>query len=213
MSQNDRAEPSQALLFRLWRRGFHIHSLNDLTLIVIGAGHRAKSYLERETPEHDWIAERIGDSAFACEIAERVPASNAFTERRWPRRPPSWRRVIAGVLAHIGINPRGLTMAVRHGWKRGANLRYLRDRAGLDPTGPQGAAPSLPAEAVRRACRITIGTPMNFGAGSGGARYLASGWAVPESDGCWSDGPSADLLFDIGDPPATELRFELTLSD
>jgi hypothetical protein len=212
MSEKDRAEPSQALLFRLWHRGFHIHTLNDLTLIVIGAGHRAKSYLERQTPEHDWIAAHISNPAFACEIAARVPASNAFTERRWPRRPPAWRRMLAGALARVGINPRGVTMAMRHGWKRGANLRYLRERAGLEPTGGQGAAPSLRAEAVRRACRATIGTPINFGAGTGGARYLASGWAVPESDGCWSDGPSADLMFDIGDPTMTDLRFEFLCS-
>jgi hypothetical protein len=56
MSQKDRAEPSQALLFRLWRRGFPIHTLNDLTLIVIAAGHRANAYLQREAPEHDWDA-------------------------------------------------------------------------------------------------------------------------------------------------------------
>lgn len=212
MSQRDRAEPSQALLFRLWHRGFHIHTLNDLTLIIIGAGHRANSYLERETPEHDWIAEHIDDPAFACELAARIPATNAFAERRWPRRPPSWRRLIAGMLARAGINPRGLTMAMRHGWKRGANLRYLRERVGLEPAGAQRAAPSLRAEAVRRACRITIGTPMNFSAGAGGARYLASGWSVPEGDGVWSDGPSATLMFDIGHPPTTDLRFEFSIS-
>jgi hypothetical protein len=212
MSQKDRAEPSQALLFRLWRRAFHIHTLNDLTLIVIGAGHRAKSYLERETPEHDWIAEQMSDPAFACEIAARVPSSNAFTAGRWPRRPPFWRRAIAGALAHLGINPRGVTMAMRHGWKRGANLRYLRERSGLQPIAAPGAAPLVRAEAVRRACLATIGAPINFGAGAGGARYLASGWAVPESDGCWSDGPLADLMFDIGQPPTTDLRFEFTFS-
>ncbi len=210
MSQKDRAEPSQALLFRLWRRGFHIHTLNDLTLIIIGAGHRAKAYLQRETPEHDWIAEHMGDPAFACKFAARIPATNAFAERRWPRRPPSWRRVIAGVLAHVGINPRGVKMAMRFGWKRGANLRYLRERVGLEPTGVQSAAPSLRAEAVRRACRTTIGTPMNFSAGAGGARYLASGWSYPEGDGFWTDGPSATLMFDIGNPPMTDLRFEFS---
>src|SRR4051794_39151296 len=38
MSQEERAEPSQALLFRLWRGGFRIHALNDLTLTIVTAG-------------------------------------------------------------------------------------------------------------------------------------------------------------------------------
>jgi hypothetical protein len=51
---------------------------------------------------------------------------------------------------------------------------------------------------------------MNFSAGAGGARYLASGWSFPEVDGFWSDGPSSDLMFDIGNPPMTDLRFEFS---
>ena len=211
MSQEERAEPSQALLFRLWRRGFRIHTLNDLTLVIISAGHRPASYLQRESPEHDWIAEHLDDAAFASELAARMPSTNAFTDRRSPRRPPSWRRALAGVLADIGINPRVLSIAMRHGWSRGAYLRYLREFLSLDPTGGGGAAPAVRAEAVRRACRITIGTPVDFRAGSGGARYLASGWSVPEDDGVWSDGPSASLMFDVGRPPTTELRFEFSL--
>ena len=107
-----------------------------------------------------------------------MPSTNAFADRRWPRRPPYWRRAIAGILAHIGINPRVLTMAMRHGWSRGAYLRYLRESLSLEPTGVRGAAPSVRAEAVRRACRITIGTPMDFSAGAGGARYLAERMVV-----------------------------------
>ena len=53
---------------------------------------------------------------------------------------------------------------------------------------------------------------MSFSAGAGGARYLANGWSVPESDGCWSDGPTADLMFDIRNPPMTDLRFDFLCS-
>ena len=211
MSHEDRAVPSQALLFRLWRRGFRIYTLNDLTLIILTAGHRAKSYLERETPEHDWIARHLGDPAFACELAARMPATNAFAERRSSRRPPSWRRAVAGMLARVGINPRVSSTEMRHGWRRGAYVRYLRAFLSLDPVVSQGAAVDVRAEAVRRACRITIGTPVDFGAGAGGARYLATGWSVPEVDGVWSDGPSASLMFDVGSPPTTDLRFEFSL--
>jgi hypothetical protein len=211
MSQEERAEPSQALLFRLWRGGFRIHALNDLTLIIVTAGNRARSYLERETPLHDWIAQHLGDPAFACELAAHMPATNPVDERRSPRRPPWWRRALAGVLAHIGINPRVPAIALRHGWRRGAYLRHLREFLGLEPIPSGGAAPAVRAEAVRRACRITIGTPIDFSAGAGGARYLADGWSHPEVDGVWSDGPSASLMFDVGSPPTTDLRFEFSL--
>jgi Glycosyl transferase family 2 len=212
MSQKERAEPSQALLFQLWLRNFRIYTLNDLTLVIFTAGNRPNSYRRRETPEHDWIDEHLGDAAFAAELAARMPSTNAFADRRLPRRPPYWRRALAGILANIGINPRVPAIAMRHGWRRGAYLRHLRDVLGLDATGLRGAAPAVRAEAVRRACRITIGTPVDFGAGTGGARYLASGWSVPELDGVWSDGPSASLMFDAGSPPTSDLRFEFSLA-
>jgi hypothetical protein len=212
MSQKERAEPSQALLFRLWRRGFRIYTLNDLTLVIISAGHRPASYLQRETPEHDWIAEHLNDTAFASELAARMPSTNAFAGSRWPRRPPAWRRAIAGTLANIGINPRVPSIAMRHGWRRGAYLRHLRELLSLDSIGSRGAAPAVRAEAVRRACHIRIGTPVDFRAGAGGARYLATGWSHPEDDGVWSDGHCASLRFDVGSPPMTDLCFEFSLT-
>jgi glycosyltransferase involved in cell wall biosynthesis len=211
MSQEERAEPSQALLFRLWRRGFRIYTLNDLTLVIVTAGSRPTSYLQHETPEHDWIAEHLDDAAFASELAARMPSTNAFADRRLPRRPRYWRRAVAGILANIGINPRVPSIAMRHGWSKGAYLRHLREFLSLDPTGFRGAAPGVRVEAVRRACQITIGTPVDFHAGAGGARYLSTGWSVPEVDGVWSDGPTAALMFDVGSPPTTDLRFEFSL--
>jgi hypothetical protein len=211
MSQEERAEPSQALLFRLWRRGFRIYTLNDLTLVIVTAGNRPNSYLERETPEHDWIAKHLAEAAFASELAARMPSTNAVADTRSPRRSPPWRRALAGILANIGINPRVPSIAMRHGWRRGAYLRHLRKVLGLDPTGSQGAAPAVRAEAVRRTCQITIGMPVDFRAGAGGARYLATGWSHPEEDGVWNDGPSASLMFDVGSPPTTDLRFEFSL--
>jgi hypothetical protein len=212
MSQEERAEPSQGLLFRLWRRGFRIHALNQLTLIVLSAGTRPSSYLQRETPEHDWVAERLDDPAFASELAARMPSSNAFADRRTPHLPPFWRRALAGILAHLGINPRAVTMAMRHGWDRGAYLRYLRRHLSLEPVDFRGGASAVRAEAVRHACQITIGTPVDFAAGCGGARHLAAGWSYPEADGVWSDGPSASLMFDVGSPPTTNLHFVFSLA-
>jgi hypothetical protein len=210
LSREERAEPSQALLFRLWRRGFRIHALNDLTLIIITAGGRPHSYIERESPEHEWIAGHLHDPAFAAELAARMPGTNAVADARSPRRPRRWRRAIAGMLASVGINPRVPSLALRHGWRRGAYLRHLREFLSLDPAGTGGAAPAVRAEAVRRACQINIGTAVDFRAGAGGARYLASGWSNPEADGVWSDGPSASLMFDVGRPPTADLRFDFS---
>jgi hypothetical protein len=211
MSRQERAEPSQALLFRLWRRGFRIYTLNDLTLVILSAGHRPASYLQRESPEHDWIAEHLDAAPFASELAARMPGTNAFADRRSPRRPAYWRRLLAGLLSNLGINPRVPSLAMRHGWSRGAYIRYLRESLSLHQTALGGAAPAVRAEAVRRACQITIGTPVDFHAGAGGARHLVSGWSIPEVDGVWSDGPSASLLFDVASPPATNLHFVFSL--
>jgi glycosyltransferase involved in cell wall biosynthesis len=212
MSWEDRAVPSQALLFRLWRRGFRIYTLNDLTLVIITAGSRPTSYLERETPEHDWIAKHIDDPAFASELAARMPSTNAFADNRSPRRPRSWRRAMASILAHIGIHPWVPLIGMRHAWRRGGYVRHLREFLSLDGTDVRGAAPTVRAEAARRrGYAIAIGTPVDFRAGAGGARYLASGWSYPEGDGVWNDGPSASLMFDLGSPPVTDLRFEFSL--
>jgi glycosyltransferase involved in cell wall biosynthesis len=212
MSWEDRAVPSQALLFRLWRRGFRIYTLNDLTLVIITAGTRPTSYLQRETPEHDWVAKYINNPAFASELAARMPSTNALADNRSPRRPPLWRRAIASILANIGIHPWVPLIGMRYAWRRGGYVRHLREFLSLERTDLRAAAPAVRAEAARRrGCGIAIGTPVDFCAGAGGARYLASGWSYPEGDGVWSDGPSASLMFDVGSPPAADLRFEFSL--
>jgi hypothetical protein len=120
--------------------------------------------------------------------------------------------VIASVLANIGIHPWVPMLGMRHAWRRGGYVRHLREFLSLDARAERGAAPAVRAEAARRCgCRIEIGTPVDFSAGAGGARYLAGGWSHPEGDGVWSDGPSASLMFDLGSQPATDLRFEFSL--
>jgi glycosyltransferase involved in cell wall biosynthesis len=211
MSYEERAEPSQALLFRLWRRGFRVHALNDLTLVIVTAGTRPMSYLQRETPMQDWVLERLDDPAFPAELAARAWSTNPSAGRRVPRRPPRWRRTMAGIVACIGINPRMPSLAMRHGWRRGAYLRYLREFLSLEPTADQSADHAVRAAAVRRTCYVAIGTPVDFRAGAGGACYLASGWSQPEADGVWSDGPSASLMFDVGGPPTGDLQFKFSI--
>jgi hypothetical protein len=101
MSYDERAEPSQALLFRLWGCGFRIHALNDLTLVILTAGTRPNSYLERETPTQDWILKQVDDPSLPAELAARACSTNASAHKRMPRRPPQWRRFLAGLLARV----------------------------------------------------------------------------------------------------------------
>src|SRR5258705_202683 len=48
-------EPSQDLLFRAWRAGYRVYTLNLLTLVIIPSGTRAGSYLHGEASEQEWV--------------------------------------------------------------------------------------------------------------------------------------------------------------
>ena len=64
---------------------------------------------------------------------------------------------------------------------------------------------------VRRSCRVEIGADIDFRAGCGGARFLASGWSGTENIGVWSDGPIAELMFDFGSPLTDDVAFDFSL--
>ena len=81
---------------------------------------------------------------------------------------------------------------MKHGWGRGAYMRHLRQLLSLDCFESKNADQIVRLEAVRRACRVIIGEPVDFGAGKGGSRYLAGGWSYPEVDGVCADEPELD---------------------
>jgi len=199
---------SQDFMFRAWRAGYRLHALNLLTLVIVASGTRIGSYATRAAVEQEWMLERIGDPAFAADLAA---AAAAVFNGRSARRVPWWTRTLCGMLARLGLNPLQLDQ-VRRREAPGAGLARLKRIRGL----PVLAAPAAPAAAmrfdmVRMACRTAVGETIAFGAGRGGARFLASGWSRPELTGVWNDGRVAELLFDFGRPPAADLVFHFLL--
>jgi GT2 family glycosyltransferase len=205
-------EPSQDLLFRAWRAGFRIRAVNLVTLVQAASGHRPGSYLHGGAPEQEWFLERLSDPALPAELAALALETNAAFNARSGHRPPPVVRWLAGALARVGINPRVLVFRLARGHGRGTYIAQARALRGLlFSAAAQGDGPGLRLETVRRSCLVDVRTTIDFAAGAGGARFLASGWSRPEGDGVWNDGDTAELLFDLGTPPKSDLVVDLQL--
>jgi len=201
--------PSQVVLFRAWRAGYRLHALNLITLVVVASGTRDGSYLRAGEPEQEWTLAQLDNPWFGSELAALAPQAN----NRWAAGRPSWLlRHLALALAHLGLNPRELDFRFRRGLRRGDRSAQLRRVGGLHDVSPvRDPGVALRTEMVRQACRVEIGDSIGFGAGQGGARYLASGWSRPEREGVWSDGPRAELLFRFARRPEKDPTFLFTL--
>jgi glycosyltransferase involved in cell wall biosynthesis len=205
-------EPSQDLLFRIWRQRGRIRPVGLVTLVIAPAGHRAGSYVDGDASEQEWALARAGDPTFSVELAALALETNEFFDQRARRRPSKVVQALALCCARVGIDPRGVLFRARR-LRRGEYVDGLRAIRGLPALArPRGAAAAVRYEMVRRSCRIDPGTTVSFAAGAGGARYLASGWSRPAAQGVWSDGACAQLLFDFGSRPHQDLTLELGLT-
>ena len=156
-------EPSQDLLFRAWRAGYRLRALNIVTTLVVASGCRPGSYLHGQAVEQEWFLERIGDAAFAAELAALgVPSSSTELHLR----PPSWVRKLAMGAAMLGLNPRELDFRFRRRLRRGERIAGFRKTRGLVGAAPalRDVGATLRFDAVRRSCRIEIGATIDFGA-------------------------------------------------
>jgi len=205
-------EPSQDLLFRIWRAGGRIRPVGLVTLVIAPAGHRLGSYVYGGAREQLWALERASDPDFGVELAALALETNESFDRRSRRRLRTAVRAVALGLAHLGIDPRAVLFRIRrlHPGEYVDGLRAIRGLPALSR--PLDAAAAVRYEMVRRRCDVELGTTVSFAVGAGGARHLASGWSRPANHGVWSDGPTARLLFDVGERPESDLVLELELT-
>jgi hypothetical protein len=206
-------EPSQDLLFRIWRDGGRIRPVGLVTLVTAPAGHRVGSYVDGGASEQEWALARAGDPDFGVELAALAMETNESFDRRSRRRASTGVRILSLSCARLGIDPRGVLFRIRRRQRRGEYVDALRVVRGLPTLArPRDAAAMVRYEMVRRSCHIEPETTVRFSAGAGGARHLASGWSRPEAHGVWSDGPTAQLLFDVARRPLGDYILELELT-
>ena len=74
-----------------------------------------------------------------------------------------------------------------------------------------GTAPAVRADLARRSCTVVPGETVHFRAGGGGARFLGAGWSHPDDVGTWSDGSTAELVFDLSALSGGDARIDLEL--
>jgi hypothetical protein len=203
-------EPSQDLLFRAWRAGLRLYALNEVTLVVVSAGHRPGSYHDPSSEDARWIDANLVRPNASAELTALACETNEAFVARQPR-PSRWRSTADAVLARVGVNPRMVTFA-RSGWSVGGSyVSRLRQLKGVPlPEIPLTAPePRLRYEMVTRECHVELDETVHFAAGSGGARLLASGWSRPDAQGVWSDGRHAELMLDIGVQPLADAILEI----
>jgi glycosyltransferase involved in cell wall biosynthesis len=121
--------PSQDWLFRAWRSGACLRFLPKVSVVVVPAGPREGSYLERESPEHDWIAAALRDNPERWQLVleeaaigstrQYMSAVNAPSSRLFVR---LLRRPVYALLIALGIHPLSLPVAIFHG-RRGNHMR------------------------------------------------------------------------------------------
>jgi hypothetical protein len=205
-------EPSQDLLFRAWRSGGRLRALNLVTFVAVSSGTRAGSYLGNEAREQEWVVAHLDDPAFPAELVARAPETSAAA---WQRTTSAngWPEILASALARCRVNPREIAFRLR-GYRRGEYLERLRERRGLTrrPTDvPSGTAAAVRADLARRSCTVVPGETVHFRAGGGGARFLGTGWSHPDDVGTWSDGSTAELVFDLSALVCGDARIDLEL--
>lgn len=205
-------DPSQDYLFRVWKAGFAMRAVKEVTVVMVSSARRPGSYQADHASEQEWVLEHMGRPGFACELAARAYDSNAHFEARHRRRLTPVLRTGGRLLAWLGVSPRSLYFRLHHRFAAGDYIRALRARRSLPAfQAPAGELAGIRFEMVRRSCAVTLPCEVEFSAGRGGARFLAHGWSWPEPTGVWTDGPGAALLFDVGHPPSRDLLVELEI--
>ena len=131
--------PSQDWLFRAWRSGAKLKFLPSVGVVVVSAGTRAGSYVSRDNPEHEFLAQWFRDDPNYREKILEEAAINEAAKFLLVRRHSKlfWlvrcalARPIYALLLKAGIHPGSATMMLNYGG-RGGFVRYLRKRTGAN---------------------------------------------------------------------------------
>lgn len=131
--------PSQDWLFRAWRSGAKLKFLPSVGVVVVSAGTRAGSYVSRDNPEHEFLAQWFRDDPNYREKILEEAAINEAAKFLLVRRHSKlfWlvrcalARPIYALLLMAGIHPGSATMMLNYGG-RGGFVRHLRKRTGAN---------------------------------------------------------------------------------
>jgi glycosyltransferase involved in cell wall biosynthesis len=188
-------EPMQDFLFRVWRAGLEHRIVPHLTVIAVASAFRRESYLKRESPEHELLAELFFDQPdFRNVLLGRIGLEK---RSRWSRALDDVAVMAMRPLAWAGIPPRAVRkfVAERGRPRRGAIFEYLRLFRGVDPIMfIRDPLANIRAKEIASRPAYRIGTDVLFGLDHG-LGIKESGWADAEQDGTWSDGPEARVAF------------------
>jgi len=128
--------PSQAWLFRAWRRGASLRFLPTVSVILVPSWHRPGSYTRRDSPEHDWLVGWLADDPQAVErIVEEAAMAEArerLSDRYHAPLLSIWRvmvRPVHALLSALGVHPHSFEQALRYG-RRGSVIRRHSARTG-----------------------------------------------------------------------------------
>ena len=129
--------PSQAWLFKAWRKGAVLRFLPTVSVIVVPAGYWPVSYRRRESPEHEWLSRWItGDPKHRERLLEDLALSEGM-QRMADLSPPFWKgvkrlckRPLFALLLAMGIHPATFILATFYGQRRGSQIRARRKQTG-----------------------------------------------------------------------------------
>jgi glycosyltransferase involved in cell wall biosynthesis len=195
---------SDDFILRAWRRGFAIRCAPYLSVMVFSSGSRRNSYVSRDASEQEYFWKRLRADPGRLRLA--IVDSLSRSE---PRPPAFLRRLsLAGLrfLARLGVPIRERRVRRALGVRRGAYINYLRRNRGLSPI--PSLSPGLSEMRSRyrsEAGRYRLGELIVFSAAGNGFLVCGEGWSHAEAWGRWSDGPTAELVFHLADPPTAKL--------
>ena len=204
-------ESSQEFLLRAWRKGLRLSNCPVPTVLVFSSGARAGSYVSTADAEQVHFTDLLlRDQAHLrtmltahghFPVAPYIGRTDMSRVQRWAL---TW-------LSRWAIHPRAWYLRRQGSRRPGHYIRALRQTRGL-PTfmAAQASAAELKRAAAQALCEAMPDQAIDFREGGLAWRHQGQGWSTLETNGCWTDGPIAELLLRLP-PPTSAASLTLTL--